>query len=69
MNNKQLIEILSNIYKFSEGLNKKIFMWDKLPKNVKILAGTDNSGIVKWNHKEYYVYYEWLTKTVQIEDN
>lgn len=28
----------------------------------------NNSGIVKWNYKKYYVYYEWFTKTVQIED-
>ena len=65
----QLKIILEKTYQFAPGLNKHIFMWDKTPKSLKVLAGTDNSGIVKFCNKEYYVYHNYKENKIIIENN
>lgn len=62
-----LHEIISSIWTFSEGLNKTHFNWNNLPKQVKVLAGTDTSGLVRFKKRDYYVHYEWTTNAIVIE--
>lgn len=66
--NQELGNILHSIYKFSTGLNKPIFKWNESPKSLEVLAGTDFSGIVKWKGRKYYVYHEWQTSSIIIEN-
>jgi hypothetical protein len=66
--NQQLANILHNMYQFSIGLNKTIFRWNLAPKGLKILAGTDSSGIVTWHGRKYYVTYDWQSSAIVIEN-
>ena len=67
MKNQELANVLYGIYQFSIGLNKTCFNWNKSPKKLKVLAGTDESGIVKWYGTDYYVYHSWATDSITIE--
>lgn len=67
MKNQELGNVLHNIYKFSEGLGKTHFQWTKSPKNLQVLAGTDESGFVKWYGQKYYVSHDWKTNSIEIE--
>ena len=65
--NDELLKILQDIYQFSTGLNKTIFKWNLLPKNVLCLAGRDWSGILQYKRVKYYVFYAYESKLIIIE--
>jgi hypothetical protein len=66
--NKELGDILHNIWLFSTGLNKTLFQWNKSPTGLTVLAGTDTTGIVKWKGRKYYVSHEWQTNSIIVEN-
>ena len=50
--NQLLGNILFDLYQFSSGLNKHHFQWTRAPKGLQVLAGTDTTGLVKWQGKD-----------------
>ncbi len=67
--NQLLGNILFDLYQFSAGLNKHHFQWTRAPTGLEVLAGTDTTGLVKWQGKRYYVCYEWQTNAIVIEND
>jgi len=65
--NQELANILHTVWSFSTGLNKTLFRWNTAPDNLKVLAGTDNSGIVKWHGKKYHITRDWESSSIIIE--
>ena len=66
--NQELANILHNVWSFSHCLNKTFFRWQTAPANLKVLAGTDYSGIVQWHGRKYHVTRDWESSSIIIEN-
>lgn len=67
INSKELHTILQGVWQHEPGPKKYIFKWNRLPATVKLLAGTDSSGLVEFEGVKYYVNYFWGTNTIVVE--
>lgn len=69
INQKELQAILLQIYSFAPGLGKYSFKWNETPKNFKLKAATDSSGIFTFKGKTYYVFFKDSTEEIVVQNN